>query len=195
MFILIFIPWGLNVLWLHADMLVKFSSIILINCSCVLHKNKSVKQIPTKYQCIFFNKMAPCIHPLKCWILNTEKLWNNKWLHQSNPGMNGNDNFSCKAGLIHIKWSVCLKCKHSSANTCKYFMQCCDFPWFCTIKIPVGEKKNPEKYDNPLPSSPLRFFHLCWTCVTETFNWWHSYQTNNATRGTQKLVKVFSSKK
>ena len=100
LFILIFIPWGLNVLWLHADVLVKFSSIILINCSCVLHKNKLVKQIPTKYQCIFFNKMAPCIHPLKCWILNTEKLRNNKWLHQSNPGMNGNDNFSWQGSSI-----------------------------------------------------------------------------------------------
>ena len=128
LFILIFIPWGLNVLCLPEDVLVKFSSIILINCSCVLHKNKLVKQIPTKYQCIFFNKMAPCIHPLKCWILNTEKLRNNKWLHQSNPGMNGNDNFSCKAGLIYIKWFVCLMCKHSRANTCKYFMQHCDFP-------------------------------------------------------------------
>ena len=40
---IIFIPRGLNVLWLHADVLVKFPSIILINCSFVLHKNKSVK--------------------------------------------------------------------------------------------------------------------------------------------------------
>ena len=46
----IFIPRGLNVLWLHPDVLVKFPSIILINYSFVLHKNKSVKQIPTKYQ-------------------------------------------------------------------------------------------------------------------------------------------------
>ena len=87
---IIFIPPGLNVLWLHADVLVKFPSIVLINYSYVLHKNKSVKQIPTKYQCLFFNKIAPSI----------------------NPGMNGNDNFSCKAGLIHIKWSACVKCKH-----------------------------------------------------------------------------------
>ena len=37
---IIFIPRGLNVLWLHADV---FPSIILINYSFVLHKNKSVK--------------------------------------------------------------------------------------------------------------------------------------------------------
>ena len=119
--ILIFIPWGLNVLWLHADVLVKFPSIVLINYSYVLHKNKSVKQIPTKYQCIFLNKMAPCIHKLQCWILHTEKLRNNKWLHQSNPEMNGNDNFSRKAGLIHIKWSVCVKCKHFQSQHLEIF--------------------------------------------------------------------------
>ena len=116
---IIFIPWGLNVLWLHAD--VKFPSIVLISYSYVQHKNKSVKQIPTKYQCLFVNKMAPCIHPLKCWLLNTGKLRNNKWLHQSNPGMNGNDNFSRKAGLFHIKWSVCVKCKHFQSQCLEIF--------------------------------------------------------------------------
>ena len=117
----ILFPWELNVLWLHADVLVKFPSIVLINCSHVVHENILVKQIPTKYHCIFFNKMAPCIHPLKWWILTTEKLRNNKWLHQSNPGMNGNDNISSKAGLIHIKWFICVKCKHFQSQHLEIF--------------------------------------------------------------------------
>ena len=55
-FYIIFIPRGLNVLWLHADVLVKFPSIVLINYSHVLHKKIGEAN---SNQISFFNKMAP----------------------------------------------------------------------------------------------------------------------------------------
>ena len=50
---IIFIPRGLNILWLHADVLVKFPSIILINYSFVLHKNKSVSEFQPNISAYF----------------------------------------------------------------------------------------------------------------------------------------------
>ena len=139
-------------MWLYADVLVKFLSMVLIKKLLIcLHKNKSVKQIPTKYQCLF-NKMVPCIHPLKYLLLNTRKLRNNTWLNQSNPGMNGNDKFSPKAGLVHINWSVCVKCKCFQSQHLEIFHVILWLFLIFTLKIPVGEKKNPKTYNYPLTS-------------------------------------------
>ena len=57
--------------------------------------------------------------------------------------MNGNDKFSPKAGFVHIKWSVCVECKHFQSQHLEIFHVILWLSLILYPKKPVGEKRKP----------------------------------------------------